>query len=298
MDRLEDQVIVIVGGSSGIGKECALLFAKQGANILLIARGRERLQEVVGEIHSKGGKAQEFPADVTSRDDVRQISRQIESQFGRVDILIYGAAAFYLSSVEMMDIDLAKQTMEVNYWGAVHIIQAFLPLIRKSQCKSIVLISSLSVPCTPPFFTAYAATKHALRGLALSLRQELRTEGIRVQLIAPGPVDTPLIENYLYQEMYRLPRGIPVLQPKIAAQKIFKAVNRRKQEVVIPKRMGLAARLAYAFPSLVESYYHLSIPDWSQAIHTQIEKQRHDTYEPHLTPVKPNPTAKTSELEE
>ncbi|WAH35982.1 SDR family NAD(P)-dependent oxidoreductase [Alicyclobacillus dauci] len=298
MSGLANQVVAIVGGSSGIGMESALLFATQGTQTLLIARGRERLRESVDEIRANGGKAQEFPADITSPDEVIQLANQIRSQFGRVDVLIYGAAEFYLSPVEMMDCGLAKHAMEVNYWGAVNVTKAFLPLIRNGERKTIVFISSLSVPCTPPFFAAYAATKHALRGLALSLRQELKPEGIRVQMITPGPVDTPLIENYLHRGMYRLPPGIPVLQPRITAKQIYKAVIQRKQDVVVPKRMGWAARLAYAFPSLVESYYRLSVPDWSQSIQTQIEKHKHRTLEPHPTVVQSNSTVTTSEPEE
>lgn len=298
MSGLANQVVAIVGGSSGIGRESALLFAKQGTQTLLIARGRERLREVVDEIHANGGEAQEFPADITSPDEVIQLANQIRSQFGHVDVLIYGAAEFYLSPVEMMDCGLAKHAMEVNYWGAVNVTQAFLSLIRNGERKTIVFISSLSVPCTPPFFAAYAPTKHALRGFALSLRQELKPEGIRVQMITPGPVDTPLIENYLHREMYRLPPGIPVLQPRIIAKQIYKAVIQHKQDVVVPKRMGWAARLAYMFPSLVESYYRLSVPDWSQSIQTQIEKHKRRTLEPHPTVVQSNSTVTTSEPEE
>ncbi|WAH44455.1 SDR family oxidoreductase [Alicyclobacillus fastidiosus] len=132
----------MVGGSSGIGRECALLLAKQGTETLLIARGKERLQEVVDEIQLTGGKVQAFAADVTSPEEVEQVADQIGSQFGRLDVLIYGAAAFYLSPVEMMDIGIAKHVMEVNYWGAVNTIQAFFLLIRNGQRKSIVLILS------------------------------------------------------------------------------------------------------------------------------------------------------------
>ncbi|GMA63718.1 SDR family oxidoreductase [Alicyclobacillus fastidiosus] len=151
MSGLANQVVAIVGGSSGIGRESALLFATQGTQTLLIARGRERLRESVDEIRANGGKAQEFPADITSPDEVIQLANQIRSQFGRVDVLIYGAAEFYLSPVEMMDCGLAKHAMEVNYWGAVNVTQAFLSLIRNGERKTIVFISSLSVPCTPPF---------------------------------------------------------------------------------------------------------------------------------------------------
>jgi NAD(P)-dependent dehydrogenase (short-subunit alcohol dehydrogenase family) len=280
VNEFANQVIVIVGASSGIGRECALMFAKQGAQTVLIARGRERLWEVVEEIRLNGGKAEEFSADMTSQDEVKRLAAQVKNRFGRVDVLMYCAAGFALSPVETMNIDVAKQVMEVNYWGAVYAAQAFLPLIREGQRKSIVLISSMSVPCTPPFFAPYAATKHALRGLALSLRQELRPEGIRVQIVSPGPVDTPLIENHLHRGMYRLPPGIPVLQPNIVARQIFTAIRRHKQDVVIPKRLGWLARIAYAFPSIVESIYRLSIPGWSRAIQAEIEKQRTEYADP------------------
>ena len=259
VNGLAQQVVAIVGGSSGIGKACALLFAKEGAKTVLVARGSERLREAANEVRAAGGEALELPADITSPDEVARLAHRIERQFGHLDVLVYGAAAFSLSPVETMDIDLAKRSMDVNYWGAVQVVQAFLPLLRKGQRKSVVLLSSLSVPCTPPFFTPYAASKHALRGFALSLRQELRPEGIRVLLVSPGPVDTPLIKNYLHRDMYRLPPGIPVLQPETTAIEILKAVKRGKQDIVIPIRIGLAARLAYMLPSLVESYYRLSL---------------------------------------
>ncbi len=279
--RNDKQVVVIIGGSSGIGRECALLFATQGSQTVLLARGKERLNAVVAEIQARGGLAQSFPLDISDHQNVLQAATHIEAEYGQVDVLLYAAGAFYLSPVETMDLSAAKRVMETNYWGAVSATQAFLPLLRRGQGKTIVFLSSLSVPCTPPFFTAYAATKHALRGLALSLRQEVRPEGIRVLLISPGPVDTPLIEHHLHRDMYRLPPGIPVLQPAVAAKQIVKAVRQKKRgEVVIPRRMSIAARLAYTYPRLVEWYYRLSIPGWSRSIQYQIERQRRERREP------------------
>jgi NAD(P)-dependent dehydrogenase (short-subunit alcohol dehydrogenase family) len=297
--RSANEVVVIIGGSSGIGRECARLFAKQGADTVLMARGRDRLDAVVAEILASGGQAHAVAADVSNHQDVRQAAEQIAAQHGRVDVLLYAAGAFYLSPVETMDIEAAKRLMEVNYWGAVSAAQAFLPLLRQGQGKTIVLLSSLSVPCTPPFFTAYAATKHALRGLALSLRQEVRPEGIRVLLASPGPVDTPLIEQHLHRDMYRLPPGIPVLQPEIAARQIVKAVRQKKRgEVVVPRRMSLAARLAYSYPSLVEWYYRLSVPGWSRSVLDQVSKQRLDSGVVSTPLVSPRSPVRTSEPEE
>jgi NAD(P)-dependent dehydrogenase (short-subunit alcohol dehydrogenase family) len=159
--------------------------------------------------------------------------------------------------------------MDINYWGALHCTQSFLPLIRRGKRKSMVYLSSLSAQCTPPFFTAYAATKHALRGFVLSLRQELGPEGIHVGMVSPGPIETPLIENEIHGDMYRLPAGIPVLKPEAAAKGVLRTVMKRKKDLVLPGRIGAAARLAGAFPSLVDVYYRISIPDWNNLILAQ-----------------------------
>ncbi|WP_169332838.1 SDR family NAD(P)-dependent oxidoreductase [Effusibacillus pohliae] len=263
--------MAIVGGSSGIGKETAKLFASRGARVILLARGKERLQAAARELERHDGEQQAgqvtiLPTDVGAPEQVRQAAEQIAGKFGRLDVLIYGAAVFYLSPVETMDVQKARQSMDINYWGAVHVTQSFLPLIRKGNRKSMIYLSSLSTQCTPPFFTAYAATKHALRGFLLSLRQELRPEGIHVGIVSPGPTETPLIENDLHQNLYRLPPGIPVLTPETAAKAVLQAAFKRKRDVIVPGRIAAAARLASAFPSLVEMYYRLSVPGWNQLI--------------------------------
>ncbi|MFC4766821.1 SDR family NAD(P)-dependent oxidoreductase [Effusibacillus consociatus] len=274
MKNITNDIVAIVGGSSGIGKESAKLLAALGAQVVLIARGAERLQEVAEEIRNQGGRAEVVVADVASADHVQKAARTIEEKFGQLDVMIYSAAVFYLSPVETMDLNLARQSMEINYWGAVNVTQAFLPLIRKGRRKSMIYISSLSAQCTPPFFTAYAATKHALRGFLLSLRQELRPEGIYVGMVSPGPVETPLIENDLHQDMYRLPPGIPVLTPEAAAKGVVRTLLKQKQDLVVPGRMAFAARLASAFPSIVERYYRLSIPGWNHLILSQTKRSR------------------------
>lgn len=277
MDGLLDEIVVIVGGSGGIGKEAALLFARQGAQVVLMARGTQALQETAHEIQWQGGKADIVSASVTDPKAIQKAVEHINAKYGKIDVLIYSAAGFYLSPAETMDLRVAKQVMDVNYWGALYTTQAFLPLVRMGKRKSMVYISSLSVQCTPAFFTAYAAPKHALRGFLLSLRQELRPEGIHVGMVSPGPVYTPLIEKYLHQNLYRLPWGIPVLKPKTAAQAVLRVVLKRKVDLVIPRRLGLAAQLSNAFPSLLETYYRITIPAWNKLLKTQVQELRRDT---------------------
>ncbi|MCL6547729.1 MAG: SDR family NAD(P)-dependent oxidoreductase [Alicyclobacillus sp.] len=269
MRDLTGEVVVVVGGSSGIGRETAKCFARAGANVVLVARGLDRLQKAAEEVRHEGGRVEVCAADVADPAQARKAASFVEERFGRADVLLYSAGVFYLAPAEHMDIEQAKTSMDVIYWGAVHATQAFLPLIRRGHRKSLVYLASLSVQCTPAFFTAYAAAKHALRGFALSLRQELRPEGIHVGVIFPGPVDTPLIEGHLHGEMYRLPPGVPVLQPEQAARGVYRCVLRRREEAVLPRWMGPAAAFALAFPRWLERYYRWTIPGWSRSLAEQ-----------------------------
>ncbi|WP_290590567.1 SDR family NAD(P)-dependent oxidoreductase [Alicyclobacillus sp.] len=271
---MQGEVVVLIGGSGGIGRASAIRFAARGAHVVLVARGRSGLEAVAEEIARQGGQADVMPADMSNPEAVRQLAAEVANRHGRVDVLVYGAAVFYLAPAEGLQLDRTRQAMDINYWGAVHAVQAFLPLIRRGRRKSITFISSLSVPCTPAFFTAYAAPKHALHGFAQSLRQELRPEGIAVTLVTPGPVDTQLIEGHLHQDMYRLPLGVPVLTADQAAEGVIQAVLRRRAEWVVPRRFGLAARLSRAFPTLLDAYYRWTIPGWTQTVLRVTEPHR------------------------
>lgn len=214
MDEFNNEVVVIIGGSGDIGKQAALLFAQQGAHVILIARGQENLQRAANFVCQEGNHVDVMAADVSDPQEVKRVAAWLEAKFGHVDVLIYGAAIFYLAPAETMDISHARSAMDINYWGAVYITRALLPLVRNSLRKSTVFISSMSVQCTPAFFTAYAAAKHALYGFVLFLRQELRPEAIHVAILSPGPVYTDLIADHIHRDMYRLPFGIPVLKPE------------------------------------------------------------------------------------
>ncbi|WP_051344265.1 SDR family NAD(P)-dependent oxidoreductase [Alicyclobacillus herbarius] len=260
-------VVVMVGGSGGIGRAAARQLAQSGAQVVLVARGKAGLDEAAAEICRQSGRQPAvYAADCARAADVKELAQWLRETYGKVDIFVYGAAVFALAPAEHLDIEEAKQAMDVNYWGAVRMTQALLPLIRNGTGKSIYYVSSVSVQCTPAFFTAYAASKHALRGFALSLRQELRPEGIHVGILSPGPVLTPLIEKYIHGGMYRLPPGVPVLGAEAAAREVVRAIRRRREETTIPRRLGVAARLAYAFPRLMESYYRLTIRGWDSLV--------------------------------
>lgn len=272
--ELSGEIGVVIGASSGIGKATSKQLAHRGAHVVLVARNSEPLHEVCREIQSEQGEATVWPGDVSIAADMWHLASGIRDRFGRADVVVYSAGLLHLAPVEIMSLTLARKAMDVNYWGAVHTVQALLPLVRHSRRRSLVFLSSLSVPCTPAFFTTYAATKYSLLGMVKSLRQELAHEGIHVSTVTPGPVDTPLVEGYLNGAMYRLPTGIPVISPEAAARGVLRAVLRHKRDVVVPRRLRLAATLSSISPSLLEWYYHLTVPGWNTLVSTEIERLR------------------------
>ncbi|MCL6626832.1 SDR family NAD(P)-dependent oxidoreductase [Alicyclobacillus shizuokensis] len=276
--QTESPIVVIIGGSGGIGRAVTAQLAEQGAHVVLVARGKPALEEAAVEIERRTGrKTGVYAADCTEAPEVTGLARWLAQTYGRVDILVYAAAVFSLAPAESLDVEEAKQAMEINYWGAVRTTQALLPLIRRSQVRCIYYVSSLSVQCTPAFFTAYAASKHALRGFALALRQELRPQGIHVGILSPGPVLTPLIEGHIHSGMYRVPPGVPVLRPEAAARQIVRAIQKRRTDVTIPRRFAPAARISHMFPRLMEAYYRLTIRDWDKLVLEQTDRQRDST---------------------
>jgi uncharacterized protein len=145
--------------------------------------------------------------------------------------------------------------MRVNFLGAVATIEACLPLLRAAHRSVIVNVSSLAGRVAPPYMAAYAASKFALTGYSHSLRQELRPEGIHVGLVLAGPADTPMVQGKLGGHYYPRPPGVPVLTPHQVAQAVSMVVERRLPELLVPRRLGMAARLASAFPRLVDYFY-------------------------------------------
>jgi NAD(P)-dependent dehydrogenase (short-subunit alcohol dehydrogenase family) len=182
---LRDSVVAVTGASAGIGRECALAFAREGAKVVVGARRRDRLDELVAEIERAGGHAMARAMDVGEEHDVQRFVDAAAARFGRLDVLVNNAGYGIHGRVEETPGAAFERLMRVNYLGTVHGCRAALPIMKRQGSGVIVNISSIVGHRALPGGAAYAATKAAQISLTESLRVELRGTGIHVCSVHP-----------------------------------------------------------------------------------------------------------------
>ena len=253
-----DQVVVITGASSGIGREAARLFAARGARVVAAARNREGLETLVAEIRDAGGRAIAVPTDVGDPEAVERLAEAAEEAFGRIDIWVNNAALSFYATFEDATVAEMRRQFEVNYWGNVHGIKAALPRLRRAGGGVIMSVASALSDFAIPLQSTYCATKHALRALTEALRIELAAAGepIAVVLIKPPSVDTPFF-RHAKTKIGVLPRPVwPVYDPAVIARRIVRAAEHPTREVMV----GGAPQLFRAIHTLAPRLY-----EWHQA---------------------------------
>ncbi len=240
---IAEQVVVITGASSGIGREAALRFAREGARVALTARNREALQEVERQIRSAGGEALTLPADVADWPQVQQAAHQAAAHFGRIDTWVNNAAVSVYGTFEQIPVDEFRRVVEVDLMGQVHGAKAALPYLKETA-GTLIGVGSVVSQAPTPLQSPYTAAKWALKGLydTLRLEQKRACDGVQVTFLMPSSVDTPLFQNaksHLGVEPGPMP---PVYEPGIAADAILYAATHPVEDLTL----GVGALLSVA----------------------------------------------------
>jgi NAD(P)-dependent dehydrogenase (short-subunit alcohol dehydrogenase family) len=231
---LSAQVIVIVGASSGIGRETAGLLAKEGASLVLAARDEAALREVAREVEERGGQALVVPTDVSRAEEVFQLAEQAVARFGRIDTWVNDAAVAAYATVEQMTVEEFRRIIEVDLLGTIFGAKAALPHLRASG-GTLINISSVAGQRAMPLLSAYSAAKHGVIGFSDALRLELAHDraGVQVTTILPSAMDTPFF-NHARSKLGVLPRPTPpVYQPLAVAEAIAWAAAHPVREIVV-----------------------------------------------------------------
>ena len=229
------EVAVITGASAGIGRATAREFARRGCSIALLARGREGLEAAAREVEELGGRALVVPTDVADADAVARGADRAVKKFGRIDIWVNNAFAGIFSRFMDMSLEEFRRVSDVTFMGQVHGTRAALKHMLPRGSGSIVLVGSALAYRGIPLQSAYCASKHAVQGLADSLRVELLAEDSRVRL---SMVQLPGVNTPQFDWVRTHVRGRPkpvgaVYEPEVAARAIWKAAHSSRKEWIV-----------------------------------------------------------------
>jgi serine 3-dehydrogenase (NADP+) len=193
---LKGQVALVVGASSGIGRETAVLFAREGARVVASARRGDRLRGLQDELAKEGHSIEISVADASNAAEMEQLAQRTRAHFGGIDILVYAAGTNTPDrAMKRLNQELWDMMLSVNLSGAYYITHAVLPAMRENGSGHLIYISSISGLAPDVSGAAYQAAKRGLLGLAHAIRVEEKENGIRTCVICPGLVDTELLEK-------------------------------------------------------------------------------------------------------
>jgi len=255
--------ILITGASSGIGLETALKIGEAGGEVLLVSRTREKLDEVAAQVEERGGTAHVHPCDLSDLEDIDRLAREVLDQHGGVDILVNNAGRSIRRSVARSydRFHDFERTMQLNYFGALKLILAFLPGMRERKTGHVINVSSIGVQTNTPRFSAYVASKAALDAFARCVAPECVADNVRFTTIYMPLVRTPMIAP---TDIYK---AFPTLTPDEAAQMLCDAMIDKPKRMA--SRLGTFGEVLYALsPKTVDivlnTAYNL-FPDSSAA---------------------------------
>jgi NAD(P)-dependent dehydrogenase (short-subunit alcohol dehydrogenase family) len=237
---IKGKKVLITGASSGIGLETALKVGEAGGEVLLVSRTREKLEEVASQIEELGGTAHVHPADLSDLEDIDRLAAEVLEQHGGVDVLVNNAGRSIRRSVERSydRFHDFERTMQLNYFGALKLILAFLPGMRERKSGHIVNVSSIGVQTNTPRFSAYVASKSALDAFSRCTAPEVVADNVKFTTVYMPLVRTPMIAP---TDIYK---AFPTLTPDEAALMLCDAMIDKPKRMA--SRLGTFGEVLYA----------------------------------------------------
>lgn len=240
----QDKVVMITGASSGIGRALAVALGKRGARLGLLARRKNLLDKIVGEIESHGAKALALPASVQDAEAVRAAAEHLGAEFGPADVLIANAGIGGNGDAAELKASEVAEVIGVNVIGAANAVAAVLPDMVTRGSGQLVAISSLAAYRGLPKSAAYCASKAAVSAFFESLRLDLRPRNIDVTIIHPGFIKTPLTAGRQAQMPF-------LMELDDAVAKIVRAIETRRKSYAFPWQLASLVRLGMIMPNSV-----------------------------------------------
>jgi dehydrogenase/reductase SDR family member 7B len=260
---MKNKVVIITGGSSGIGKGCAEIFGQAGAKIVITGRNEKNLAGVVLQLQQKNIDVLAVTADVSNEKDNERVVRETVNKFGGIDVLINNAGISMRGLFEETDLDVIRKVMDTNFYGTVYATKYAMPYILKNK-GSIVSISSIAGIRGLPARTGYSASKFAIQGFMEALRTEVMKKGVHVLVACPGFTASNIRNTALAKDgstQGESPRDeSSMMTAEEVAQSILNAVIQRKRDLVLTTQGKLTVFLNKWFPEFMDGmvYRHLA----------------------------------------
>jgi len=193
--RLAAKVALVTGASRGIGRAISIALAKESATVVLAARSGEKLKDTANLVTAAGGNAEIVVTDLADEQSIKNLVKVTAERFARLDILVNDAGVTHSAALQETKTADWDRCFQVNARAPFILCREALPLLRKAEAAYIINIASVVGVKGYPLQSAYTASKHALRGMTISLAEELKGSNIRVHLLCPGGVDTELVQR-------------------------------------------------------------------------------------------------------
>jgi len=255
----QDKVVLITGGSRGLGLVLARTFAREGAKIAICARNIEELTRAKEDLQSRGAKVFETVCDVRNQSEVNQMIDAICNYYGQIDVLINNAGVIQVGPLEVQTQKDFEDAMAIHFWAAYYTINAAIPKMREQGAGKIVNISSIGGKISIPHLASYCASKFALVGLSGAMRSELAKDNIQVTTVCPGLMRTGSHVNAVFKGQnkkefawFSIGNALPVSSISVdtAARQIVEACRNGDAELIISIQAEFAAKMNALFPEL------------------------------------------------
>jgi short-subunit dehydrogenase len=258
MDKLRkpkwfNKIAVITGASSGIGAATARKLARQGLRVILVARRRERLEQLTNEIRLSGGQAEFIPADLSEASERQRVYSLVESEYGQADVLVNNAGMGWYGFSTDMPWTIASEILQVNVAAAVHFTLLFLSKMRSLGSGHIINIGSISGSLPSQGVALYGATKSFLDNFTTALYRELSGTALHVSVVRAGPVRTEFCDTAAsFEGGLHLPTERMGVTADTIANQVWRLLEHPRRVIYVPLWLGITPYIENTFGWLID----------------------------------------------